>query len=197
MLATATFSRVPTALPASVTTPSDTPIDITVHGTDPEGDSLTAELAPGNAIGGQAVRTGPMSFRFTPNPTFTGEGFFYFRVTDGYGFSAAAIVIIQVTPPTTVRIDVLERITVTDSVAASPAVMINVVEQVHVIDSVAAGVVNTPVGNNVTAPATGPLGGASPISVRFSAVTQPGMRLTSRSRAPSRRPTGSASAHLQ
>ena len=50
--------------------------------------------------------------------------------------------------------DVFERIRVTDSVFATPQ--------------------NTPVGNNVTAAATGPQGGLSPISVTFSAVTQPG-----------------------
>jgi uncharacterized repeat protein (TIGR01451 family) len=180
--------------PVDVTTPNDVAITIVVTATDLEGDAVTATLMGNGAVGGHVEQTGPMSFFFTPDPTFVGHAFFFYRVADQYASSETVAANIQVTPPTTVRIDVVERITVTDSVVVTPAVMIDVAEaihvidtvvptpavmitvseQVHVADTIVTGVVNTPAGINVMAPANGPVNATSAVSVTFPTVTQPG-----------------------
>ena len=122
--------------PVDVTTPNDTAITIDVPATDLEGDAMTATLMGNGAVGGHVEQTGPMSFLFTPDPTFVGHAFFFYRVADQYGSSETVSANVQVTLPATVRIDVVERITVTDSVVVTPSVMIDVAEAIHVIDAV-------------------------------------------------------------
>ena len=135
-IASALTNHPPLPGPVDVTTPNDTAITIDVPATDLEGDAMTATLMGNGAVGGHVEQTGPMSFLFTPDPTFVGHAFFFYRVADQYGSSETVAANIQVTLPTTVHIDVVERITVTDRVIVTPAVMINIAEAIHVIDTV-------------------------------------------------------------
>jgi uncharacterized protein (TIGR03437 family) len=86
----------PTVTDENVTTNEDTPKQITLQATDPDGDSLTFQMmsAPskGSLAGGGATRM------YTPNPDVNGPDAFTFRVDDGKGGSATGTVNIMITP---------------------------------------------------------------------------------------------------
>ena len=86
----------PTADPKAVTTPEDTPVAVTLSGTDPEGSNLTYSVVtpPGRGVlqGAGAGRT------YLPATNSFGEDSFTYKVNDGLVDSAPALVRITVTP---------------------------------------------------------------------------------------------------
>ena len=99
----------PEADPQTVTTKINTPVDITLTGSDPDDDPLLYFLVlpfPSNGT----LSGGPLpNLTYTPNPGFTGTDTFTFRVFDGYDFSL----------PTTVTIIVTEEVPGPDDILLS------------------------------------------------------------------------------
>ena len=103
---TATFTAIvngtPVANPQSVTTPQDTPVPITLTGSDPESDPLTYAISSSPTHGALAG-TGAL-LTYTPAAGYTGTDSFAFTVSDGVNTSTPATVSITVTetgkPPT-------------------------------------------------------------------------------------------------
>ncbi len=86
----------PEANPQSVFTAEDTPLDIVLTGSDPDGDSLTFTIVatPTNGIlGGVAP-----NLTYTPTANYNGQDSFTFVVNDGQVSSDPATVDIDVTP---------------------------------------------------------------------------------------------------
>jgi len=92
----------PTAISGSITTEEDTPIPITLTGTDPDGDSLIYSVAI-NPSHGSLSKTEPERI-YTPDADYYGSDSFSFKANDGTTDSAAANFSIEVTavddPPT-------------------------------------------------------------------------------------------------
>ncbi len=95
----------PTADPQSVSTDEDTPLMITLTGSDKAGDTLTFTIAspPGNGSLGPITSTGPFSATvdYTPNADYNGPDSFDFQVDDGNDLTeatATATVSITVNP---------------------------------------------------------------------------------------------------
>jgi hypothetical protein len=86
----------PVAHDQSVTTPEDTPVAITLTGSDVDGDSLTFSVVSGPA-NGTLSGTAP-NLTYSPNADFHGSDSFVFQVDDGNGGTATAVVDITVTP---------------------------------------------------------------------------------------------------
>jgi hypothetical protein len=86
----------PVANSQSVTTPQDTPVPITLTGSDPGGHSLTYTVAS-NPSHGTLSGTAP-NLTYTPNAGYTGTDSFTFTVNNGTSDSAPATVSITVTP---------------------------------------------------------------------------------------------------
>lgn len=86
-------NRPPTAYDATVTTAVDTPVQITLNATDPDGDDLIYE------IGGPADGTltgDPPYMTYTPDPGFIGTDYFNFMASDKKTESNIATVTIMV-----------------------------------------------------------------------------------------------------
>jgi len=83
----------PVAVSQSVTTDEDTVVNITLEGTDPDGDPLSFTATdPANG-----VLTGtPPDLTYTPNQDFNGSDSFIFTVSDGSLTSAPAVVSITI-----------------------------------------------------------------------------------------------------
>jgi VCBS repeat-containing protein len=105
----AVANQPPVANSQNPSTPEDTALTLTLTGSDPEGAPLTYTLlsqpAHGtlNSLPGQSgATTGQPStlnqFIYTPNANFNGSDSFTFKVNDGQADSAAATVVITVTP---------------------------------------------------------------------------------------------------
>jgi len=92
----------PVAKDDSVTTEEDTPVSITLEGSDPDEDALTYTVVTGPSHG-KLSGTAP-DVSYTPNPDFNGSDGFTFKVSDETADSNAATVSITVTaandPPT-------------------------------------------------------------------------------------------------
>jgi len=92
----------PVAKDDSVTTEEDTPVSITLEGSDPDEDALTYTVVTGPSHG-KLSGTAP-DVSYTPNPDFNGSDSFTFKVSDETADSNAATVSITVTaandPPT-------------------------------------------------------------------------------------------------
>ena len=86
----------PVADGQSVSTPEDTPVAIVLTGSDIDGDALTF-LVAANPTNGVLSGTAP-NLTYTPNANFNGSDSFTFRANDGAANSAAATVLITVTP---------------------------------------------------------------------------------------------------
>src|ERR1043166_7145914 len=85
----------PAANALAVTTPEDTPIAITLTGSDPDGNPITCAIASGPSNG--SLTGSAPSVTYTPNLNFNGPDSFTFTVSDGSLTSAPATVTITVT----------------------------------------------------------------------------------------------------
>jgi VCBS repeat-containing protein len=92
----AAVNDAPVAAPQSVTTDEDTAKEITLGGSDLEGDSLTYSIATGPAHGTLGLISGN-KVTYTPAADYAGPDSFTFKVNDGTTLSAAATVSITVT----------------------------------------------------------------------------------------------------
>lgn len=101
LIAAGTFSinHVPTADDQQLETPLETPVDITLTGSDSDGDPLTYALQSDPAHG-ELTGTAP-DLTYTPEDGFTGPDEFTFAVSDGAAVSEPATVTIDVTAPPT------------------------------------------------------------------------------------------------
>ncbi len=91
----------PTANNQSVSTNENTPLPVTLTGSDPEGDPLTYAIASGPSHG-TLTRTGNGSYTYTPANNYHGPDSFTFTDNDGSNNSSPATVSITVadsTPP--------------------------------------------------------------------------------------------------
>lgn len=86
----------PIAIPQSLSTPENTPLTVTLAGTDSDGDSLfiTVTSPPANGT----LTGSPPTVRYSPRSGFSGSDFFEFKVHDGKVESSAARVVITVIP---------------------------------------------------------------------------------------------------
>ena len=91
-----TANTPPTAEPASLATPEDTPKPIALAGNDADGDPLTYSVVTKPAHG-KLSGTAP-ELTYSPGPNFHGVDSFTFKVNDGQLDSAAATVAITVEP---------------------------------------------------------------------------------------------------
>ena len=89
----------PTAAPVSVTTPQDTPVGVTLAGSDVDGDALAFAVATQPAHG-TLSGTGA-NLTYTPAEGYTGPDTFTYTANDGHADSAPATVTITVTPVVT------------------------------------------------------------------------------------------------
>jgi hypothetical protein len=93
----------PVAVDDSYTTAVDTPLTVPAPGvlandSDPDGDSLTAQLVAGPS-NGTLVLNPDGSFTYTPNAGFNGTDTFTYQASDGSALSNVATVTIQVLAP--------------------------------------------------------------------------------------------------
>lgn len=86
----------PVANSLSVTNLEDTPIDLVLTGSDPDGDPLTASVVQHPQFG--ALTGTPPNLRYTPAADYFGPDSFTFKVTDGALESGIATVSITVLP---------------------------------------------------------------------------------------------------
>src|SRR5207244_989233 len=89
-------NRAPTADPASATTPEDTAVNITLAGSDPDGDALTRSIVGGPAHG--SITLAGSIATYTPAANYNGPDSFSFKVNDGSLDSSPATVSVTVTP---------------------------------------------------------------------------------------------------
>jgi len=93
-------NRAPTAFAQSVTLAEDTPLTITLNGSDPDSDPLTFAIATPPTLGSLSAisTTTPHTVVYTPNANANGSDSFTFTVSDGAVTSAAATVSVVITP---------------------------------------------------------------------------------------------------
>jgi hypothetical protein len=89
-------NRAPTASPASLSTPEDTTLSITLAGTDPDGNTLSFSITTPPAFGTLSGTAPNLIYR--PNTNYNGADSIRFTVSDGSLVSAPATVSITVTP---------------------------------------------------------------------------------------------------
>ncbi len=94
-IAVGSLNSAPVATSQMVMTPEDTPLNITLTGTDPDGNTLSFALLtqPSGTLTGT-----PPNLTYTPRPNVSGSDAFTFKANDGTVDSAAATVTIVVTP---------------------------------------------------------------------------------------------------
>ena len=92
------FNTPPTADPQAVSTPEDTPVAITLTGSDPESDPLTFSIVPGSGPDHGALSGAPPNVTYTPDADYNGPDAFDFQVEDPSGATDTATVTITVTP---------------------------------------------------------------------------------------------------
>lgn len=86
-------NRAPSATADSLTTDEDTPLVLTLAGTDPDGDALSFSLTTlpkDGTLTGLDTATGDVTY--TPDADFNGSDSFTFTVTDGSGASGSATI---------------------------------------------------------------------------------------------------------
>ncbi len=86
----------PSADPQSVSTDEDTPVGITLTGSDPDGDPLSFAVASGPSHG--TLSGSAPNLTYTPDANFNGSDSFTFTVNDGQATSSPAAVDITVNP---------------------------------------------------------------------------------------------------
>lgn len=89
----------PIAYDIGVTTPKNTPVNIQLGGSDPDGDPIV--LTPGNPLHGTLSGSVPI-VTYTPTNGYLGPDSFTYKAGDGQAESPAAIVNITVTEPATI-----------------------------------------------------------------------------------------------
>ncbi|MBV1917764.1 MAG: tandem-95 repeat protein [Sphingomonadaceae bacterium] len=87
-------NEAPTAEDASASTDEDTPVDVAVTASDPDGDTLT--YSAGDATSGSVTGGTGGSFTYTPNANFSGSDSFSVTVTDPDGETATSTVSVTV-----------------------------------------------------------------------------------------------------
>lgn len=96
------INDVPVATPGMAMTNEDTPVTITLAGSDADGDALTFAIATGPSSGslGTITQLTPTtaSVTYTPNTNSNADDSFTFTVNDGQATSTAATVTIDVVP---------------------------------------------------------------------------------------------------
>ncbi len=90
----AAVNDVPVATSQSLTTDEDVPVELTLGGTDVDGDPLTFVLATQPAHG--TLTPTPTGLRYTPDANFSGADSFAFTANDGQATSAPGTVAITV-----------------------------------------------------------------------------------------------------
>ena len=86
----------PVAEPHAVTTMEDTPVEISLMGSDPDSDPLTYSTIAGPSHG--SLNGTEPNLTYTPSPNFYGSDSFTFKVNDGTADSALATVSITISP---------------------------------------------------------------------------------------------------
>ncbi|MBI2089680.1 MAG: tandem-95 repeat protein [Deltaproteobacteria bacterium] len=86
----------PTATDQAVSTDEDTPVAVTLAGSDPDGDALTFSVVSGPAHG--ALSGAAPNLTYTPDANFNGSDSFTFKANDGTADSNVATVSIAVNP---------------------------------------------------------------------------------------------------
>lgn len=113
----------PVAADGTATTDEDTPVEITLSGSDPDGDPLTWPIlsgpAHGSLTGSGATRT------YTPNADYSGSDQLTFATDDGEDRSAPATVTITVTPTPDAPAATDDRVTTDEDTAATIDVLGN------------------------------------------------------------------------
>ncbi len=92
------FNTPPVADPQSVSTPEDTPLGITLTGSDADSDPLTFSIVPATGPSHGGLTGTPPDVTYTPAANYHGPDGFDFRVDDGHGGTGTATVSITVTP---------------------------------------------------------------------------------------------------
>ena len=83
----------------SGSTPEDTPIYGTLHGSDPDGQALTYAIVQQGTLGQVSLASpGSDSFRYAPYADKNGTDYFLYRANDGYSNSNTAKVTITIAP---------------------------------------------------------------------------------------------------
>jgi hypothetical protein len=86
----------PVANNQSLTTPEDTPLAITLTGSDPDGNAITFSIVSGPSNG--TLSGSGANVTYTPNANYNGPDSFTFKVNDGSMDSSPATISITVTP---------------------------------------------------------------------------------------------------
>ncbi|HZE96062.1 MAG TPA: Ig-like domain-containing protein [Planctomycetota bacterium] len=110
-------NRPPVALPQSVSTLRDTPVAITLAGSDPDGNPLTYAILAPPSHGG--LSGAPPAVTYTPAPGYFGADAFTFRVNDGTVSSAPATVSITVIQPNTAPVANDQSVTTNEDTSLS------------------------------------------------------------------------------
>jgi hypothetical protein len=116
-------NQAPIADGQSVTTTADTPVPITLSGSDPDNDPLTYTVASPPASG-SLTGTAP-NLTYTPNPGFHGTDSFTFKAGDGTAESNTATVAITVNPVNNPPVAVDDTATTRRNKAVRIAVLAN------------------------------------------------------------------------
>jgi len=143
----------PEAFDQSVTTPEDTPIEITLTAADPEGDPLTYSIVDGPSYGTLAYAEGELPvLTYVPENDYYGEDSFTFKANDGVIDSNIATVSIEVTPvnyPPQANDDYYEADENVELIISAPGVLENDVE-LDPLDVITADLVDEPAHGTVT-----------------------------------------------
>lgn len=116
-LSVAAVNDIPVANVASVSTPKNTPVAITLAGSDVEGGPLTYSVVSSPSKG---VLSGVApNLTYTPNSEITGADSFTFRVNDGTANSAAATVSISVAVANTVPVATSRSVTTAEDTSVA------------------------------------------------------------------------------
>ena len=122
-----TDNSAPVADPQSVSTSEDTALEITLTGSDPDGDAISFEVVTG-PTNGSLTGTEP-SLTYTPGGGYVGPDSFVFRTFDGSLYSDPATISITVTPAAFPMLTIGDAsIAEPDSGTASVTVVISVSE---------------------------------------------------------------------
>jgi len=111
----ANTNQPPIALPQSVTTDEDTPVDIVLVGYDPDCDPLAYAIDSGPGHG--TLSGTPPNVTYTPEANYAGLDAFTFVVSDGLAFSDPAVVSVTVLPANDAPVAYPQAVTTTEDTA--------------------------------------------------------------------------------